>query len=211
MKKISFVSLIAAALLFSACNGNSHTESTTSDSMSTTTNHMNADTNKMATDTGNRMSNMDTSRNSSMAPVDNDTKDFAKEAATGGMMEVQLGNIAQKNSANQSIKDFGQMMVTDHSKVNDELKDLASKKNVVLPSTVTEKQQKEIDNLSKKTGTDFDKAYVSMMVDDHKKDIDAFKKNGQKLKDPDFKNFIVATLPTLQKHLDSIQNIKKRM
>jgi putative membrane protein len=103
------------------------------------------------------------------------------------------------------------MMVDDHTKINDNLKDLASKKNVALPSMVTEKQQKDIDKLSKETGTEFDKDYVSMMVNDHKDDIAAFKKAGTKMTDPDFKNFVVKSLPTLQKHLDAIQSIKKKM
>jgi len=143
--------------------------------------------------------------------VDNDTRDFAEKAARGGMMEVNLGNIAMKNAGSQSVKDFGKLMVDDHTKINDDLKDLASKKNITLPTAVSDDQQKDIDKLTKKTGRDFDKDYVSMMVDDHKKDIADFKKNGDKLSDPDFKTFIINSLPILQKHLDSIQNIKKRM
>ena len=103
------------------------------------------------------------------------------------------------------------MMDDDNTIVNDQLKDLAPKKMIDLPSTVTNDQQKDIDNLSKKTGADFDKAYVKMMVDDHKKDIADFKKNGDKLSDADFKTLIMNTLPTLQKHLDAIQAIKKKM
>ncbi|MDQ2721267.1 MAG: DUF4142 domain-containing protein [Bacteroidota bacterium] len=214
MKKLSFASLIAGALLFSACNGSSTKTDSDSSSDSSSTKTMATDSNRMSSDT-NRMGNMstDTSKNSSMSntPVDSNTKDFANEAAAGGMMEVQLGNIAVKNGASQSVKDFGQMMVDDHTKVNNQMKDLAGKKNITLPSTVTDKQQKEIDNLSKKTGADFDKAYVNMMVDDHKNDIAAFKKAGNKVNDADFKSFITNALPTLQKHLDAIENIKKKM
>lgn len=203
MKKLSLASIIAAAIIFSACNGNSNT-STNTDS---TTNSMSS------TDTTNNMNSMDTTNNSSnaMSAVDDNAKDFAKDAAEGGMMEVQLGNIAEKNAGSQSVKDFGKMMVDDHTKINDNLKDLAAKKNVTLPTTVSSDQQKDIDKLSKKTGNDFDKDYVSMMVDDHKKDIADFKKSGDKITDPDFKDFIIKTLPTLQKHLDSIQVIKKKM
>ncbi len=220
MKKLSLASIIAGALLFSACNGNSNT-STNSDSTNTTTSSsaMNDSSrmNNASGDTSNRMNNSmagtnDTGKNTmTNAMVDNDTKDFAKDAAEGGMMEVQLGNIAQKNSATQAVKDFGKMMVDDHTKINDNLKSLASRKNVDLPTTVTTKQQKDIDDLSKKTGADFDKAYVSMMIDDHKKDISDFKKAGDKIKDPDFKTFVMNSLPTLQKHLDAIENIKKKM
>jgi putative membrane protein len=204
MKKLSLASIIAAAIIFSACNGNSNTSTSTD----TTTNSMSN------TDTTNNMNSMDTTNNSANAmatTVDDNAKDFAKEAAEGGMMEVQLGNIAEKNAVTQSVKDFGKMMVDDHSKINDNLKDLAAKKNVTLPTTVSNDQQKHIDRLSKKNGNDFDKDYVSMMIDDHKKDIAEFKKSGDKITDPDFKDFVIKTLPILQKHLDSIQAIKKRM
>jgi len=209
MKKISLASIIAGALILSACNGNSN-KTTTSDSTTTTMNSTDTSMNHMSTtDTMNHNDTMNHAN--AVATVGSDEQDFAKDAAAGGMMEVQLGNIAQKNSSTKAIQDFGKMMVDDHSKINDNLKDLASKKNVALPSTVTEKQQKDIDKLSKETGTEFDKDYVSMMVNDHKDDIAAFKKAGDKMKDADFKDFVIKNLPTLQKHLDAIQAIKKKM
>lgn len=201
MKKFNLVIIASAALVFAACNGgSSNTETTTSDSAK-----------MMSSDTTSNMSASSDTTSHMAAMADDDTKKFAMAAATGGMMEVQLGNVAMKNSATQSVKDFGKMMVDDHTKINDQLKDLASKKMIDLPSTVTSDQQKEIDNLSKKTGADFDKAYVKMMIDDHKKDIADFKKNGDKLTDSDFKTFIMNALPTLQKHLDAIQAIKAKM
>ena len=146
-----------------------------------------------------------------MAKVGDDAKDFSKDAAQGGMMEVQLGNIAMKNSGTQAIKDFGKMMVDDHTKINNGLKDLASKKNVDLPTSVSDHQQKDIDKLSKETGKEFDKDYVPMMIKDHKEDIKAFKNAEDKISDTDYKNFISNALPTLQKHLDAIKSIKKKM
>lgn len=212
MKKLSLASIIAAALLFSACNGNSNSSTTTSDSTNNSTTSSNdTNANKMnSSDTTGKMS-MDTSKNNNNATVDKDAIKFAQEAAEGGMMEVQLGQIAQKNSSTQSIQDFGKMMVDDHSALNDKLKDLASKKNVSLPSALTDDQQKKVDKLSKETGKDFDKDYVSMMIDDHKKDISKFKSAGKDIKDADFKDFVIKALPTLQKHLDAIEAIHKKM
>lgn len=199
MKKFSLASLIIGAIFFSACNGNSNSGSMNSDSTSTTTS---GDTNKMMSSS---------SETSKMTMVGDDAKDFSKDAAQGGMMEVQLGNIAMKNGGTQAVKDFGKMMVDDHTKINDQLKDLASKKMVDLPSAVSDDQQKDIDKLSKETGKQFDKDYVSMMVKDHKADIDAFKKNEQKISDADYKSFISNALPTLQKHLNAIEAINKKM
>lgn len=198
MKKLSLASLIIGAVFFSACHGNSNSSSTATDTTSNTTS---SDTSKM-------MSSSDTSKTAS---VGNDAIDFSKAAAQGGMMEVQLGNIAMKNGGTQAVKDFGKMMVDDHTKINDQLKDLAAKKNVDLPTSVSDDQQKDIDKLSKETGKDFDKDYVSMMIKDHKDDIDAFKKAEDKISDSDYKNFITDALPTLQKHLDAIESIKKKM
>lgn len=203
MKKLSLTAIIAAAMIFSACNGNTST-STTTDS-TTATNNSNAVVNNDTT-SGNSM-NKDTGS----AMVGSDATEFAQEAATGGMMEVQLGQIAQKNGASAAVKDFGKMMVEDHTKLNDQLKDLASRKNVTLPTAVTNEQQNEIDKLSKETGKDFDKDYVSMMVDDHQKDIDKFKNARDKISDADFKELITKALPVLEKHLNAIQQIKKNM
>lgn len=202
MKKLSLASIIAAALTMAACNGNSNTSTTSSDSTNMST--MNKDTN-----TNNSMASSDTSNmsNNSNSPV----IDFAHDAAAGGMMEVELGKLAQKNGLSLAVKNFGKMMVTDHSKLNNQLKDLAGKKNITLPTTVTSDQQNDIDKLTKEIGKDFDKDYVSMMVDDHKSDIDAFEKAEDKIMDTDFKVFITKALPVLHKHLNAIQEIKKHM
>jgi putative membrane protein len=158
-------------------------------------------------DTSNMTTNNNRSDTMSTTPVDKDVSDFAVEAASGGLMEVELGKIAQEKATNPRIKDFGAMMVKDHSDANDQLKNLAQQKNITLPADVSDKQRKDIDDLNKKTGKDFDKAYMSMMLDDHKKDIKKFEKAGNDLKDADVKSFAMKTLPTLQKHLDSAKAI----
>lgn len=199
-KQLIALLLLTGSCFFYACNGNNtSSETSTSDSTSTT-----------ATDTlGNRMDTMTNTTGTAM--VDEKAKKFAADAATGGMMEVELGNLAQQKASSQAVKNFGKMMVDDHTKANDNLKTIATQKNIDLPASVTDDQRKDIDKLSKKTGADFDKAYVDMMVDDHKKDIAAFKKAEGDVSDNDIKNFITNTLPTLQKHLDAIQAIKAKM
>ena len=197
MKKLSIATIIASAMIFSACNGSTNSTSAT-DSTST----------KSSADTGmNTMINADTSK----ATVDQNAVDFAQEAATGGMMEVELGNLAQKNSSFKAVLDYGKMLADDHTSLNNELKDLASKKNINLPTTVTSDQQDKINKLSQETGTKFDKDFISMAVDDHEKDIDKFKKAGNNITDQDFKDFIVKALPKLQEHLDKAKEIKSKM
>jgi putative membrane protein len=136
---------------------------------------------------------------------------FVKEAAVGGMEEVQLGQLAAQKASDPDVKNFGQKMVDDHSKANDQLKQLAAQKGITVPSTLPASKQKDVDKLSKLSGAAFDKAYVKMMVDDHKKDVAEFKKTSTSAKDADVKSFASTTLPTLQDHLKMIEDIHSRM
>lgn len=139
--------------------------------------------------------------------IEDDTK-FAVAAADGGMMEVQLGQLAQTNGSSAQIKQLGQMMIDDHGKANEELKATAAQKNITLPTTLSEKSQKHYDELSKKTGADFDKAYADLMVSDHEDDIDAFKKEANDGKDADLKNWASGKIPTLEHHLEMAKSAK---
>lgn len=140
------------------------------------------------------------------------TNEFAVKAANGGMLEVELGRLAQEKAQSKEVKDFGAMMVTDHSKANDELKALATLKNITLPATLGEDMQKHVNDLTKLSGKEFDKKYVSLMVDDHKEDIDLFKKTADDDKtDAAVKAFAAKTLPTLQKHLEHITALDKKI
>jgi putative membrane protein len=145
-------------------------------------------------------------------PLEKMDRDFVMEAAAGGMMEVELGNIAQQNAASQRVKDFGSMMVRDHSKANDELTAFASRRNLMMNTdSLTNLHKSHIDALKNKTGAAFDKAYISMMVNDHKKDVGEFEKASKMCKDQECLSFASKTLPTLQMHLDSAQAISKSL
>jgi len=197
MKKLSIGVIISGVLIFSACNGNSNSSTTTD----TTTTVSSADTSMNSMN----MNNSDTTS------VGEDAKDFTKDAAQGGLFEVKAGAIAERNAASQDVKNFGKMMVEDHTQLNQQLKELAAKKNVPLPSDISSSQQDDTAKLSKKTGSEFDKDYISMMVKDHEKDIDAFKKAADKVTDQDYKNLITGAIPTLQKHLDAAKKIKDKL
>lgn len=192
MKKINLLFVtIAAAGLLQACHSNKDSKAS-ADSANTAK----ADTAK---------------KDSTASTVDKDDAKFAVAAANGGMAEVELGTLAQQKAANQKVKDFGGMMVSDHSKANDEMKALAKSKGITLPDSIDSKEQKVKNDLSAKMGADFDKAYVSNMIDDHKEDIKEFEDAAKNLKDPDLKAFAVKTLPTLKMHLDAIQKIHDSM
>lgn len=133
--------------------------------------------------------------------IEEDTE-FAVAAADGGMLEVQLGKLAQTNSTMANVKAFGQMMVDAHSKANEELKTLAAQKNITLPTTLSDKNQKRYNDLAAKTGKDFDDAYTEFMVKDHKDDIDKFKREADKGKDADLKSWAAGKVATLEHHLE---------
>lgn len=198
-KLLSFAICLSAALIWS-CNNSGDTSNTGADSGTMTGDTANATTNANTTNT-----------NTSNTPLSKDDSSFVMEAAAGGMMEVQAGQVAQQQAASQRVKDFGSMMVTDHSKANDELKSYASGHGITVPSSLPADKQKEVDNLKKLNGAAFDKKYVSMMLDDHQKDVAKFKQESTGANDPQLKQWAGNTLPVLQKHLDSIQAIKKSM
>ena len=139
-----------------------------------------------------------------------DTK-FVKEAASGGMEEVELGQLAVSKASDPDVKSFGQKMVDDHSKANDQLKQIASQKGVTLPTGLNNMQKHDKSKLAKLSGGAFDRAYISMMVKDHKKDVADFQKESNHGKDSDVKGFATSTLPTLQDHLKMAQDASSKL
>jgi putative membrane protein len=123
------------------------------------------------------------------------------DAAMGGLMEVELGRMATQQGASDAVKQFGQRMVDDHSKANEELMSLASSKGITLPTELDEKHRSHMTKMSSMTGADFDREYVKMMVSDHRKDVSEFEKESTRGTDADLKAFAGRTLPTLQEHL----------
>ena len=128
-------------------------------------------------------------------------KSFVEKAAVGGMAEVEMGKMAQQKGSSDQVKQFGSRMVEDHSKANDELKQIASGKGLQLPSAPDAHNQQQMARMQKLSGAEFDRAYMDHMVKDHKKDIAEFKKQASSGKDPEIKAFAAKTLPTLQEHL----------
>lgn len=136
---------------------------------------------------------------------------FVQKTLSGGMMEIELGNIASGSGGNQRVKDFGSMMVADHSQAGDELKQLAAANSISVPAAMLPEHQAHVDMIKNKTGAAFDKAYMDMMVKDHEKDVAAFKKASAELTVPAYKSYALKTLPVLEKHLDSARAIHKNL
>jgi len=186
MKKIILSSMMIATMMaFTACNSNKSEDS------------------KEVAEEQNEQKFEDTK-------VEDDTE-FAVAAADGGMLEVKLGELAQTNGASSAVKEFGKNMVKDHGKANEELIAMAKTKNISLPMALSDDNQKKVDDMATKKGKDFDKAYASFMVDDHKEDIDDFEEAAKDAKDPDVKAWAAGKVPTLQHHLEMAEALKKSL
>ncbi|HJT70527.1 MAG TPA: DUF4142 domain-containing protein [Terriglobales bacterium] len=144
---------------------------------------------------------------SSSSALSASDQQFIKKAAEGGLAEVQLGQLATEKASSPEVKQFGQRMVDDHSKANDQLKQVASQKGVTVPDKLNAKDAATKAKLEKLSGEAFDRAYMKDMVTDHTKDVSEFKMASKNAKDPDVKNFASQTLPTLEEHLKQAKSI----
>lgn len=136
---------------------------------------------------------------------------FMSDAAPGAMAEVELGKMAATQAQNAEVKAFAEKMVDDHSKAGDELKELAAQKKVTLPTEVMPTHKEVMAKLSKLSGADFDKEYVTAMVGAHQKDVAAFENVSKTAADADVKAFATKTLPTLKMHLEMITALAQKM
>ena len=126
-------------------------------------------------------------------------KAFIKDAAKGGMMEVAMGRVAEKNATNSEVKTFGARMVKDHGKANEDLKGIAKEENVEWPA------EKEAGKWKS------DKDYMDAMVKDHEKDLAAFEKEAKNGSDPDVKSFASKTAKTVREHLEMAKEIDAKL
>jgi putative membrane protein len=143
-----------------------------------------------------------------VAPAD---KTFVMHAAQGGMAEVEMGRLAASKATDPDVKQFGQRMVDDHSKANDELKSLASQKHLTVPAELDAKMKAEHARLEKLSGAAFDRAYMTAMVMDHNKDVSEFQRASTTAKDADLKAWAAKTLPTLKDHQQSANTINTKV
>jgi putative membrane protein len=142
--------------------------------------------------------------------LDSSDKTFIKKAAEGGMTEVDAGKMAQEKGSTQDVKDFGAMMVKDHTQNDEDLTALAKTKGVETPMALDSMHQKMVDSLSSKSGAAFDSAYINMMVKAHTKML-AMMKSEESSSDADLKDFATKTSDTVQMHLSKAQDLQKSM
>lgn len=141
---------------------------------------------------------------------DQGASSFLKQAAETNVAEVELAEVAQERAARKEVKEYAQHLERDHEKANEELEQIADKKNVELPDEPdpTHKRQKE--QLSKLEGPEFDQAYLKTMVEGHQKAIKNFEQAAKTAQDPEVKQYAQQNLPTLREHLKQAQQLQKQ-
>jgi len=134
---------------------------------------------------------------------------FAMRAGQANLAEVELGKLALQKSMNDEVKKFAQMMIDDHGKALDELKDIAGSKHITLATDLDAEHTKLSDRLSKLSGAAFDRSYMQAMVDGHKKVAADVRKESQSGSDTELKAWAAKVLPTVEAHLKQADTINK--
>lgn len=201
----SLATLLFAAVLWS-CGDNKSSESTTTESSTTMTGTTGGDTAGL---TNNGTGATGTGSNISSTPLRGQDSTFVMDAAMSGMMEVEAGRHIEQNGANERVKQFGAMMVRDHTTANNELKSLASAKGMMLPDTLSGKMRSHVEAMRKMNGKALDRHYINMMQTAHKTDISKFEKASTGATDADLKGWAGKQLPILRMHKDSADAVAK--
>jgi len=208
MKKIFGFGILMSLAIFglSGCGSDDRTNNYNTTNVNRTSMNTNGAGNNGALMPNANSENANANRNAAMTD-----SEFMTEAAVGGMAEVESGKLASTKAQNADVKKFAQMMVTDHTKANDELKALAAKKSATLPTELDAKHKSSMDELKGLSGAEFDKAYVAAQLADHEKTVKLFQTEAQSGTDADIKAFATKTLPTLQSHLEMVRNLHNKM
>lgn len=137
---------------------------------------------------------------------------FLENAAQGGFAEVEAGKLAQSKASNAEVKSFGQMLIDEHTKVNQELATLASSKGYTPPTEPSVVQRTELRALGVLDGDNFDKMFIRRIgVASHEATIKQFREASRNARDPDVKAFATKTLPSLEQHLKMAKTLQTKL
>lgn len=208
MKKFSIAVLFSlASLSLTGCSGNAGNSTTNSTvSNSSANSNVAVVTNSNAGNASNANTNLTNSTSRTTDP-----QNFMMEAAAGGIAEIEMGKLAVSKAQNPEVKQFAQQMIADHTRANNEIKALAGKKNVTLPTELDPAHKASADKLSAMTGAEFDKAYMTAQVADHEKTVALFQSQADSGTDADAKAQAAKTLPALKMHLEMAQKINAKL
>ncbi|GHA63440.1 hypothetical protein GCM10007389_14970 [Pontibacter akesuensis] len=137
--------------------------------------------------------------------------DFMTKAASSNMLEIQAGQLAQQKGQMKEVKDYAQMIVTDHQQATQKLTQLAQQNNIVLPDSMSQEHMNMLEELRGKTGQEFDREYMNLMVSSHEEAVSLFENASNELENQEVKSFASSTLPKLRQHLDRAQQLENNM
>ncbi len=140
-----------------------------------------------------------------------DDSAFAMNGAQANMAEIALGRLASQKSQNAEVKRFVQRLIADHTKANNELKPIASKKNITLPADVKPEQKETYDRLAKLSGAEFDREFMALMVTNHEQSVTSYEAESTNGTDAELKAFATKILPTIQEHLRMAREIASKL
>jgi putative membrane protein len=138
-------------------------------------------------------------------------KKFLDEVYQRNKKEILLAELARDKASMSDVKDLAVMLIEDHNKSLNELNGLASREGIVLDTEQSEKAMDTHHKLSTKTGDDFDKYYIDLMVKSHEESISLFEDAANTSSDPEIREWADATLPTLRKHLEHVKFCEKKI
>jgi len=138
-------------------------------------------------------------------------EEFLKHAMMGNMAEIQLGELASERASSSQVKQFGQHMVEAHRKANEEVQSLAKQKGIKAPQKLDAKHQQTYDRLSKLQGAEFDRAYMVLMVQDHREDVEAFEYQAKNSRDKDVRRLASTQTPELRQHLQMATDARQQV
>ena len=199
MKHTMKLAALALAVSLASCGDSSTTSTTTTDSS-------NMDSQPMAAASADQIPVGGSTANAGMTD-----QDFVTRASSMNVAEINAHKAAQTKATTADVKAHAKHMLTDHQKMGDEMKALASGKNMTISNDPPPEKQQALDVLNAKSGKDWDKGYVDAQVADHNEAISLFESGSASVKDPDLKALIDKTLPTLRSHLQMVQEAQTKL
>ncbi len=142
--------------------------------------------------------------------VSNTDKSFVDNALKGGMQEIALGKQAASKSTNPDVQNFANHLIQDHTKANEQLMQIAQKAGLQVPNEMGSQKEEKLNSFSKLNGTDFDRAFISYEVQDHKQDIKDFQNEAKEGSNPGIKDFASQTTQKLQHHLSMAESLNQK-
>lgn len=134
--------------------------------------------------------------------------EFAVDAADDGIFEVEAGKLAAQRAASPRVQEFARMMVVDHTKASEELRALAGDKGIALPDVMSEERQEKYYDLDRKSGAEFDRQYMDLMVDAHKEAVELFERIADRGESLEIRDWAASKVPVLQHHLEEAERIR---